>query len=118
MSSSNSAEDKVLAYSDQMLDNVRLEHDIHASLAIINGFNQALEASVSELCGKYQAVLGSHAPDLGAEQIQHLTDSEADCVHCLSRLKSSVDRLSAQLSAKQIASGRSEQSGPELRAGV
>ncbi|MDB3935881.1 hypothetical protein N9383_04090 [Granulosicoccus sp.] len=71
----------------------RLNHDMRASLAITNGFNQALEASLLDLVAEYQILLDSktstpHEPDL--ENVKKL---EGDCRFCLSRMTRSIVKL-------------------------
>lgn len=72
-------------------------HDIRASLAIINGYSNALKASFQDLKDQYSDVLDQKDGDIDSTGSDRLMSLEADCRFCLSRLCSSVDQLRGRL---------------------
>lgn len=87
------------AASNELHSAIRFEHDIKASLAIANGFNQALELSFADLCDTYQKIWDVHTDLLTAEQAECLAEQQSDCWHCLSQVQRSIERLSSRLAA-------------------
>lgn len=76
---------------------IKIEHDIKASLAVANGFNQALELSFAELCDSYQKIWDVHTDMLTTEEIALLAEQQSDCWHCLSQVQRSIERLRVRL---------------------
>lgn len=77
----------------------KLNHDLRASLAITNGFNQALDSSFSELCISFGQLLDSQTSSTitDVELVNKVEQLEADCRFCLSRMSRSLEKLNARL---------------------
>lgn len=78
---------------------LRSDHDIRASLAIINGYGQALNSSFQELKEQYNDLLEQNDGVSDTARGDRLMALEADCRFCLSRLCSSVAQLKESLTA-------------------
>lgn len=91
----------VCANSDDSRDlsnsRVRSIHDIKASLAISNGFSQALETALSDLHESYVDIVHSTEATVSPELLQQLRKHENDCKFCLSRLSSSLSQLKTRI---------------------
>lgn len=73
------------------------EHDILASLAIVNGFGSALEESYGELTSVYKAIVQSVDSGLTEDSLDQLRKHEKDCQYCLTRLVKSTEQLKSRL---------------------
>lgn len=76
---------------------VRNYHDIRASLAIINGYSNALQSTFQDLRDHYGEALEPTDETSATTSSDRLMSLEADCRFCLSRLCSSVDQLKQSL---------------------
>lgn len=72
-------------------------HDLRASLAIVNGYSAALDASFEDLCNQYREILESDGDAGLSESADRLMALDADCRFCLSRLHTSIDQLKLRL---------------------
>lgn len=72
-------------------------HDLRATLAIVNGFAQALDGSFVQLKQKYDDLLSQNTSTDTVDDMAELRTLEADCRFCLSRLLGSVDQLRERL---------------------
>lgn len=77
-------------------------HDLRASLAIVNGFSQALRNSFDDLQAQMLKVVDKESPDLSADAIEKLVLLESDCRFCLSRLQCAMQRLRTTLQQGQL----------------
>lgn len=68
-------------------------HDIRASIAILNGFGDALGSSFQELSKALDDVIDCTACDPGMEAVGQIKTLQADCRFCLSRLQTATERL-------------------------
>ncbi|NND92664.1 MAG: hypothetical protein HKN42_17555 [Granulosicoccus sp.] len=82
---------------EEHLTGERTYHDLHASLAIINGYSQALGATFREFTEEYNVLVDSSSNDIGAEAAFRIMTMEADCRFCLSRLCQSIEKLKISL---------------------
>lgn len=84
---------------DEQLKLAKSSHDIRASLAITNGFNQALESTFSELCETYEQLLLTRGTrsTTDVDLIKQLDRLEADCHFCMSRIKRSLEQLGSRI---------------------
>ena len=71
----------------------RLNHDMRASLAITNGFSQALGTSLSDLVAEFQILLDSRASITSEADLENINKLEGDCRFCLSRITRSLVKL-------------------------
>lgn len=88
-------------------------HDIRASLAITNGFNQALESSFSDLCSAVEQLVRDREirTDEDEALIHHVAKLEADCWFCLSRINRSLTQLGTRIEKESDMHGHAQSSG-------
>ncbi len=72
-------------------------HDVKASLAILNGYGDALDSSFSELCSQMDAIVSDTTLLKDQHTLGQLKTLEADCRFCLSRIRSSAGQLKERL---------------------
>lgn len=77
-------------------DRMRSSHDIKASLAIANGFSQALELALDDLQDSYLSIVNS-VDNVPASKLQLLKQHDNDCRFCLGRLSSSLQQLKTRI---------------------
>lgn len=77
----------------------RARHDIRASLAITRGFSKALESSFGELCQTVEHIISDCDTSAYADVIKRISELEADCGFCLSRIERSLDQLGVRIEA-------------------
>ena len=75
----------------------RLNHDMRASLAITNGFSQALGTSLSDLFAEFHILLDSQASKTSEADLENINRLEGDCRFCLSRITRSLVKLGADI---------------------
>ena len=86
----NAIEDEVESQHTQLR---RLNHDMRASLAITNGFNEALGTSLSDLVAEYKILLDSQISKTTKADVENVSKLEGDCRFCLSRITRSLVKL-------------------------
>ena len=89
----NAIWDEAHGQNSQPIQLRRLNHDMRASLAITNGFNQALETSLLDLVAEYQMLLDSKTSTPHEADLENVKKLEADCHFCLSRITRSIVKL-------------------------
>jgi hypothetical protein len=80
---------------DESID--QTEHDILASLAITNGFSNALDTSLNELLESFNTILGSIDLEVTDVTLEQFKRQELDCKYCLNRLVQSVEKLKGRV---------------------
>ncbi|ASJ70393.1 hypothetical protein [Granulosicoccus antarcticus] len=78
------------------------DHDIRASLTIINGYSSALESSFQELRDLYNETLEQKDGFTDEARSARLMTLEADCRFCLSRMCGSVAKLKERLQSEGV----------------
>ena len=71
----------------------RMNHDMRASLAITNGFTEALGTSLSDLVAEYKFLLDSQISKTTNADVENVNKLEGDCRFCLSRITRSLVKL-------------------------
>ena len=91
----------------------RLNHDMRASLAITNGFNEALGTSLSDLVAEYKILLDSQISKTTKADVENVIKLEGDCRFCLSRITRSLVKLGEDIDSVTSLSRMQTNSGAE-----
>lgn len=91
----------------------KVMHDIRASLAITRGFSKALEGSFNQLCDSVERVVSGDDARTDENVLKRISELEADCSFCLSRIERSLEQLGTRIEAgvRMPSNVRSEDSG-------